>query len=120
MSLRAGRDDLPFPPGLFTVSSIDATSCVMTTNGYAQTFRRQSPTRWEAAEAPAGECGIVETTTLEDGGGVHWTMTVRRVATRKTGQLECVAAAAESERYSWKDVKRTLPCTSIQPGAIER
>jgi hypothetical protein len=103
-----------------TIASVDPTTCVMTTNGYEQTFRRESATRWVSTGAPAGECGMVETTTLDDAGGIRWTMTVRRVATRNATQSSCLAVSAEPESYSWQRVKRKLPCTSIQPGAIER
>ncbi len=65
-----------------TIASIDPTTCILTSNGYEQTFRRESATRWVSTAAPGGECGIVDTTTLDDAGGIRWTMTVRRVATR--------------------------------------
>jgi hypothetical protein len=103
-----------------TIASIDPATCVMTTNGYEQTFHRESATRWVNTGAPAGECATVETTTLDDGGGVRWTMTVRRVATKNRNDSACLAVEAGPERYSWQHVKRKLPCTSIQPGAIER
>lgn len=100
-----------------TTSSSDATTCVITTNGYELTFRRQTAARWVTESAPTGDCGVVETTTLEDGGGTHWTMTIRTAPTLKADQPECRGAL---EVYDWMGVKRRLPCTSIQPGAIER
>lgn len=104
-----------------TISSVDATSCVITTNGYEQTFRRESAIRWISEGAPEGDCGLVETTWLEDGGGTHWALTTRTVATRHLDQQACLAASREpAEVYDWRGVKRALPCTSIQPGAIER
>ena len=103
-----------------TTSSIDATTCVITTNGYERTFRRATPVRWVSASAPLGECGVVETTTLEDGGGTRWRMTIQATATSRTDQPECRAASPEPEVYDWLGMKRSLPCTSIQPGAIER
>ena len=62
----------------------------------------------------------MDTTTLDDAGGIRWTMTVTRVATRNANQSSWLAVSAEPESYSWQKVKRKLPCTSIQPGAIER
>ena len=62
----------------------------------------------------------MDTTTLDDAGGIRWTMTVTRVATRNAHQSSLQAVAVQPESYSWQKVKRTLPCTSIQPGAIER
>ena len=103
-----------------TIASIDPTTCILTSNGYEQTFRRESATRWVSTAAPGGECGIVDTTTLDDAGGIRWTMTVTRVATRNANQSSCLAVSAGPESYSWQKVKRKLPCTSIQPGAIER
>jgi hypothetical protein len=103
-----------------TTPSTDATSCVITTNGYERIFRRETATHWISESAPDGNCGIVESTTLEDGGGTHWTMTIRTAATLRVNQPECRGALAQPEVYDWRGVKRTLPCTSIQPGAIER
>ena len=102
-----------------SVASIDSTACVITTNGYEQTFHRDPPTRWISAEEPAGDCGIVETTTLDDGGGARWTMTMSKKATRGV-RAECLATAEAPTVYSWSDIRRTLPCATIQPGSIER
>lgn len=104
-----------------TVASHDTTSCVITTNGYDLTFSAVTATRWVHRSAPEGACGVVETTTLDDGGTTHWTMSVSRAATRDLSRAECRAAAgAPPEVYSWKNVQRPLPCRTIQPGAIER
>lgn len=103
-----------------TVASIDATACVISTNGYEQTFQRVSPSRWVATSAPAGLCGIVDTTTLEDGGGTRWTMTIGKSPTRNVDRAECRAVQTDAEIYRWQDLKRKLPCATIQPGAIER
>lgn len=102
-----------------TPSLIDATACVITTNGYERTFRRETPTHWVSAEAPVGVCGLMETTTLEDGGATRWTMTLRTAATRGEDLPECRVALPTPEVYDWRSTKRPLPCTSVQPGAIE-
>jgi len=102
-----------------TISAIDAKSCVVTTSGYEQTFRRASGTRWVAEETPEGVCGTVAAATLDDGGGTRWTLTLRTAAT-KTDQPQCRSVPEAVEVYDWTNVKRPLPCTSIQPGAIER
>lgn len=112
--------DCRFRQVFLTTSSFDATTCVITTNGYERTFRRETGARWISKSAPIGDCGVVETTALEDGGGTHWTMTIRASATLRVDQPECRAASQEPEVYDWLSVKRKLPCTSIQPGAIER
>ncbi len=103
-----------------TTTTVDATSCAITTNGYEQTFRRATNTVWISESAATGDCGIVETTTLEDGGTTRWRMTNRTAATRNADRPDCRAAVPEPEVYDWRGVKRKLPCTSIQPGAIER
>jgi hypothetical protein len=102
-----------------TISAIDSKSCVITTSGFDQTFRRVAAASWVSEGRPDGACGRVETATLEDGGGTRWTLTLRAAATR-TEQPQCRAAAPELEIYDWTNVKRPLPCASIQPGAIER
>jgi len=103
-----------------TLASLDATACVITTNGYEQTFRRQTATRWVSTEQPEGDCGLTEVTTLDDGGGTRWTMTVEKQATRHLERATCRAVAHDAAVYGWRDVKRRLPCLTIQPGAIER
>ncbi|MEQ1907785.1 MAG: hypothetical protein ABMA15_03135 [Vicinamibacterales bacterium] len=102
-----------------TIASIDTTACVITSNGYEQTFSRNTPTHWLSVSEPSGECGLVESTTLEDGGGTRWTMTIETKPTRGKDRDECRAAERPAV-YSWTDIKRTLPCTTIQPGSIER
>jgi hypothetical protein len=98
----------------------EPTTCVVTTNGYERTFRRDTGMRWVSADAPVGECGVVDSTTLEDGGGTRWTMTIRSAATVGADRPECRVAPHAPQVYDWRGVKRALPCTSIQPGAIER
>ena len=102
-----------------TVASIDTSACVITSNGYEQTFRRTAPTHWTSVSDPVGACGIVESTVLEDGGNTRWTMKIETKPTRGGDRAECRAAEAPAV-YSWSDIKRTLPCTTIQPGSIER
>jgi hypothetical protein len=104
-----------------TPAGFDATACVITTNSYERTFRRDTPTRWTSADAPTGICGLVETTTLVDGGQTQWTMTTQTVATANLSRADCRAAAAGTpETYTSRNVKRPLACATIQPGAIER
>ena len=102
-----------------TVASIDTTACVITSDGYEQVFRRDTQTRWIDDTHPVGDCGIVESTTLEDGRGTRWSMKIETKPTRGGDLAECRAAEPPAV-YSWTDIKRTLPCTTIQPGSIER
>lgn len=105
-----------------TTASFDATACVITTNGYTQTFRRETATRWVSAdlESAAGDCGRTETTTLEDGGDTHWTLRIETRTADGVRRAECRASVEPPVVYSWRDVRRKLPCATIQPGAIER
>ena len=117
-----GGDEMTcrFRQVFLTRSPIDTAACVITTNGYERTFRRDTPSRWSSANAPVGACQVVETTMLEDGGSTRWTMSVQTAATLNADTPECRAALRAPEVYDWRGVKRALPCTSIQPGAIER
>jgi len=103
-----------------TPSSVDPTTCMITTNGYQRIFRREASGRWVSRGSPEGDCGLVETTTLEDGGGTRWTMTIRTAVARRTDEPKCRAVTPEPEVYDWLDLKRALPCATVQPGAIER
>lgn len=103
-----------------TVSAIDASSCAITTNGYDRRFTRASPGHWVSAEPPTGACGLVETTVLDDAGSTHWTMSIGTTVTRQVDAPACRSAARAPEVYDWRAMKRRLPCTFVQPGAIER
>ena len=104
-----------------TRASFDQSACVITSNGYDQAFRRESPTRWVGSTAPEGACGASDTALLEDGGGTRWTMTLMTKATRGLDREECRRVAANPPVvYGWREVKRPLSCATIQPGSIER
>ena len=113
------RLDCRFRQVFVTPTSADPTSCAITTNGYEQTFRRQTDTRWVDTSPRQGDCPVTETTTLEDGGGTRWTLTIRTAATTRD-LPQCRGRADNELRYTSQNVRRALPCTSIQPGAIER
>lgn len=115
-----GTMNCRFRQVFLTVADNDITTCVMTTNEYDQIFRRSAPARWTTTTTVDDRCGRAETTTLEDGGTVRWTMTIERFTVAHPEQRACPAAANETEVYSWQHINRKLPCTSFQPGAIER
>lgn len=120
-AVRSGEQlDCRFRQVFLTKSPIDPQACVISSNGYDLSLRREAPARWVSAGDPTGECGLTEVTTLEDGGTTRWTMTIGRRATRNADRADCRAAAAAVETYSWRHIRRALPCTTIQPGAIER
>ncbi len=104
-----------------TRASFDQSACVITSNGYDQAFRRESPARWIGSTTPEGVCGASDTALLEDGGGTRWTMTLTTKATRGLDREECRRVAANPPVvYGWREVKRPLSCATIQPGSIER
>jgi hypothetical protein len=120
--ISANREQMQcrFRQVFLTPTSIDPTTCAITTSGYERAFSRETATRWVSRTSPEGSCGLIETTTLEDGGGTRWTMSVRSEAMAAAGRPECRASSPDPELYDWRRMKRKLPCTSIQPGAIER
>ena len=116
-----------FQQVFFTISDLAPQTCLVTTNRYARTFTKQRPLngkapeangRWVSSEAPAGPCGISETTTLQDDGTVKWTMETRKLVTRKDADPACRAVDERPETLSWQNLRRPLPCAFIQPGGI--
>lgn len=102
-----------------TPTSMDPTNCAITSNGYEQHFRLVKAGEWVSEESQGGECGLVETTTLLDGGTTRWTMTVGTRPTANVDRSVC-RAAVTTEMWDYKALRRRLPCATIQPGAIER
>ncbi len=103
-----------------TTAGVDTSACVISSNGYDLSLRRDGPARWSSTGDPVGNCGVVEVTTLEDGGTTRWTMTIGHRATKNLERPDCRATSSQAETYSWRNIRRKLPCTTIQPGAIER
>jgi hypothetical protein len=109
-----------FQQVFLTTSDFAPQTCMITTNRYDRTFRKLSATRWVSSAPPAGVCGVVETTTLQDDGGVKWTMETRKVITRKDAAPECRNSDEEAETLSWQNLRRPLPCSFVQPGGLSR
>ena len=107
-----------FQQVFLTISPLDARTCVVTTNRYEQVFRKDGDARWTSREAPDGACGVVEVTTLMDGGGVKWTLETRKVVTKKAGAPACRNMEDTTETLSWQNLRRPLPCAFVQPGAL--
>lgn len=102
-----------------TPTAMDPTNCAITSNGYEQRFLLVRAGEWTSDEQQGGECGLVETTTLRDGGATRWTMTVSTKATEHLDRATC-RAAGTTESWDYRTLRRRLPCATIQPGAIER
>ena len=114
------RMDCTFQQVFFTTTAVAPDTCLVTTNRYQRVFRRETTTRWVSTEGPEGVCGLLDVVTLEDGGGVRWTMEIRKVVTKKDAAPMCTALDDEAETFSWQNVRRPLPCRFVQPGGLSR
>jgi hypothetical protein len=113
-----GTMECTFQQVFLTTSAMAPDTCLITTNRYQRTFRRDTSARWVSTEGPEGVCGVLDIVTLQDGGGVRWTMETRRVVT-KTDPSSC-PADAQVTTFSWQNVRRPLPCRFVQPGGLSR
>lgn len=120
--LDSSRDEMActFQQVFLTTSGMAPDTCLVTTNRYERVFRRDGPTGWVSTEGPEGICGLLDVATLKDDGGVRWTMETRRVVTKKDASSTCQAVDTRPETFSWRNVRRTLPCRFVQPGALSR
>jgi hypothetical protein len=107
-----------FQQVFLTTSDVVPDTCLVTTNRYQRVFRWQSNTLWTSTEGPTGECDVLDVVTLQDDGGVRWTMTIRKTA----GRAETPACRLEeaSETLGWQNLRRPLPCRFVQPGGLSR
>ena len=101
-----------------TTSPVAPDTCLVTTNRYDREFRRDSPDRWINREGPEGMCGLIDVVTLTNEGGAKWTMELKKEVTRKDGSATCLAMKPETEIFSWQNIRRSLPCRNVQPGAL--
>jgi hypothetical protein len=109
-----------FQQVFLTPASFDAQTCLITTNRYALTLQKQTGLEWSTTEGPTGECGVTVVTTLKNDGGAMWAMDVRTTVTKKDGAPACRSMENATETLSWRNTRRTLPCTFVQPGAMSR
>jgi hypothetical protein len=108
-----------FQQVFLTTTEVVPDTCMVTTNRYARSFTKQAAGRWTSSFGPTGVCGVMETATLIDAGGVHWTMEIQRRATRRDAAPSC-SADEPAETLSWQNIRRSLPCRFIQPGGLAR
>jgi hypothetical protein len=107
-----------FQQVFLTTSAVVPDTCLITTNRYERTFRRESETRWVSNEEPQGICGVRDVATLHDDGGMKWTLEFHKVVTRKAAAASCQTLDAQSETFSWQNIRRPLPCKFVQPGGL--
>lgn len=108
-----------FQQVFLTTSAIAPDTCLITTNRYERDFRRETASRWVSTEGPEGACGLLGVATLQDDGGVRWTMETHKVVT-KTDAPGCQAYDTQPEVLSWQNIRRPLPCKFVQPGGLSR
>jgi hypothetical protein len=101
-----------------TTSPTVPDTCLATTNSYDRVFRRDSPTHWTSIEGPTGICGVLDVVTLQDDGGVRWTMELKKEVTKKDASFACVTMTVQPETLSWQNIRRPLPCRFVQPGGL--
>jgi hypothetical protein len=109
-----------FQQVFLTTTAVAPDTCMITTNRYERRFRRDAPTRWVSTEGPEGVCGLLDVATLQDDGGVRWTLEMHKVVTKKDAALTCRTLDAQSETFSWQNIRRPLPCKFIQPGGLSQ
>src|ERR1700682_5966529 len=78
-----------FQQVFLTTSAVAPDTCLITTNRYERAFRRDTASRWVSTEGPEGVCGLLDVATLQDDGGVRWTMETRKVVTKKDASATC-------------------------------
>jgi hypothetical protein len=114
------RMDCTFQQVFLTTSDLAPDTCLITTNRYERAFRRDTATRWVSTEGPEGVCGVLDVATLQNDGGVKWTMETRKLVTKKDAAPACQSSDTEAETLSWQNVRRPLPCRFVQPGGLSR
>ena len=109
-----------FQQVLITTSDLAPDTCFVTTNHYDRIFDKQTPTKWVSRQPIEGPCAIVDLTTLQDDGGIKWTMETRKLVGSRDASASCRLVDEKPETLSWQNVRRRLPCTFIQPGGLGR
>jgi hypothetical protein len=114
------RMDCTFQQVFLTTSDLAPDTCLITTNRYERTFRRDTATRWVSTEGPEGVCGLLDVATLQNDGGVKWTMETHKAVTKKDASPACQSSDTQAETLSWQNLRRPLPCRFVQPGGLSR
>ncbi len=109
-----------FQQVFLTMSAVAPDTCLITTNRYDRVFRREAASRWTSTEGPDGLCGVLDVATLQDDGGVQWTMETHKVVTKRNASPTCEAFDTRSVTLGWQNIRRPLPCRFVQPGALSR
>jgi hypothetical protein len=114
-----------FQQVLITPIPADPGTCRIVTNHYTQTFSKHGERNWVNSEGPAGPCGTVTETTIEQDVrslAAFWRVTM--IVTKKSTALgadasRCGPMDGPTETLTSTDVKRPLSCTSIVAASLE-
>jgi hypothetical protein len=109
-----------FQQVFLTTTAVAPDTCMVTTNRYERVFRRDGPTRWVSTEGPVGVCEVLDVATLQDDGGVRWTLEMHKVVTKKDAAPACQTLDTQPETFSWQNIRRSLPCKFVQPGGLSQ
>ena len=112
------RMSCTFQQLFLTTAPVAPDTCLATTSRYGRVFRRDSPNRWTSTEGPEGVCGLLDIATLQDDGGVRWTMVLHTEVTKKDAAPACQTAGSQPLTFSWQNIRKSLPCRFVQPGGL--
>jgi hypothetical protein len=114
-----------FQQVLLTLAPNDPTTCLITTNRYQQTFKKQDARRWVSTEGPDA-CGVVAETTLqqdEKSLAVYWrvAMNTRKTLANKGRDVSssCGSVDDAPETLASTDAGRPLSCKSVKASSLE-
>ena len=107
-----------FQQVFLTTSAVAPDTCLVTTNRYDRVFQRDSPSHWTSTGGPEGVCGLLDVATLQDDGGVRWTLEWKKMVTKQDAAPACQTVDTTPETFSWQNIRRSLPCKFVQPGGL--
>ena len=97
-----------------------AKTCTAFINKYSQSFVKVSEELWVVESAPAGPCGIIQTSRFvvpKEGAGFLWEYIAQKVVTNKTGTTEMGVQCSDLDErevlYSWRGGPQRIDCTYI-------
>lgn len=107
-----------FQQVFLTTDNAPPNTCMITTNAWDRVFRKETATHYVSTVGPEGICAWTDVATLDDGGGVKWTLTLKKTARQPNASPEC--RIGDTEVLSWETIRRPLPCAYVQPGGLRR
>lgn len=113
-----------FQQVVLTPAHGDPATCLIVTNRYSETFKKQDARRWVSSSDPEGICGVVTVTTLEqrDGGSpTFWnvTLSTQKVTTKKNAAPACGVEDEPPETLASTNARRELSCRFVSGSGIE-